>query len=110
MTRDHHELLERVKAQVPPPADAFERLRERRDAKTRRSRMAAGIVGLAATAGIVALLVMWASTTGGDASLIGPASEAPAVPLVAEPGQYYYVRFAWYDFTDQGAGTRVGQI
>jgi hypothetical protein len=110
MTRDHQELLERVKAQVPPPADALERLRERRDAKTRRSRMAAGIVGLAATAGIVALLVTWASTTGGDGSLVGPASESPAVPLVAEPGQYYYVRFAWYDFTDQGAGTRVGQI
>lgn len=110
MTRDHDDLLERVKAQVPPPADALERLRERRDAKTRSSRMAAGIVGLAATAGIVALLVTWASTTGGDASVVGPASEAPAVPLVAEPGQYYYVRFAWYDFTDQGAGTRVGQI
>jgi len=110
MMRDHDDLLERVKAQVQPPADAFERLRERRDAKTRRSRMAAGIVGLAATAGIVALLVTWASSTGGDASVVGPANEAPAVPLVAEPGQYYYVRFAWYDFSDQGAGTRVGQI
>ena len=110
MTRNRHELLERVKSQVPPPADALERLHERRDMKMRRSRMAAAIVGLAATAGIVGGLVMWASSTGGNSSVIGPANEAPAVPVLAEPGQYYYVRFAWYDFSDQSAGTRVGEI
>lgn len=110
MTRNRHELLERVKSQVPPPADALERLHERRDAKMRRSRMAAAIVGLAATAGIVGGLVMWASNTGGDSPVVGPASEAPAVPVVAEPGQYYYVRFARYHFSGDGAQPTVGEI
>lgn len=110
MTPNDRELLERIKAQVPPHADALERLHARRDAKMRRSRMAAAIVGLTATAGIVGGLVLWASNTGGEPSVIGPASEAPAVPVVAEHGQYYYVRFAWYDFSDQSAGTRGGEI
>lgn len=110
MTRNRHELLERVKLQVPPTAEALERLHERRDAKMRRSRTAAAIVGLAATAGIVGGLVMWASNTRDGSTVIDPASQAPAVPVVAEPGQYYYVRFAWFDFSDQSSGTRGGEI
>jgi len=108
--RHDRDLLDRVKAQVPPPSGALERLHDRRDAKMRRSRMAAGILGLAATGAIVAVLVMWASNNGSDTSVIGPAGEAPAVPLVAQPGQYYYVHFAWYDLTDQSAGARGGEI
>jgi hypothetical protein len=111
MTELHdRDLLERVKTHVPPPSGALERLHERRDAKLRRSRMAAGFVGLAATGAIVALLVMWVSNTPGDSTVIHPGSQDTVAPLVAQPGQYYYVRFAWYDFTDQSAGTRGGEI
>lgn len=110
MTRNDRDLLERVRTHVPPPADALERLYERRDAKVRRSRMAAAILGLAATAAIVGILVMWASNTHGDSSVIGPAGEEPAVPFVAEPGQYYYVRFAWYELSAGDAGPIVAEI
>jgi hypothetical protein len=111
MTERHdRDLLERVKTQVPPPNGALERLHDRRDAKMRRSRMAAGVLGLAATGAIVAILVMWASNNGSDSSVIRPGNEAPGVPLVAGSGQYYYVHFAWYDFSDQSAGTRGGEI
>lgn len=111
MTELHdRDLLERVKTQVPPPADALERLHERRDAKMRRSRMAAGAVGLAATGAIVALLVMWVSNTPGDSKVIHPGSQDTAVPLVADAGQYYYVRFAWYDFSADAATPTVGEI
>lgn len=110
MTRNDRDLLERVRTHVPPPADALKRLHERRDAKMRRSRVAATIVGLATTAAIVGILVMWASSTYGDSSVVRPAGEAPAVPVVPEPGQYYYVRFAWYDFSGDGAKPTVGEI
>lgn len=110
MTRNDRDLLARVKTRVPPPADALERLYERRDAKMRRSRMAAGVVGLAATAAIVGMLVMWASNTHDDSTVIRPAGEKAAVPVVAEPGQYYYVRFAWYDLSGDGAAPTVGEI
>jgi hypothetical protein len=108
--RRDRDLLERVKTQVPPPTDALVRLHERRDAKMRRSRMAAGVLGLAATGVIVAILVMWASSTLGDSTVINPGAQDTAVPLVADAGQYYYVRFAWYDFSGERATPTVGEI
>jgi hypothetical protein len=111
MTERHdRDLLERVKTRVPPPTDALERLHERRDAKMRRSRMAAGALGLAATGVIVAILVMWASSTRGDSTVIQPGGQDTTVPLVADVGQYYYVRFAWYDFSGESATPTVGEI
>jgi hypothetical protein len=111
MTESHdRDLLERVKAHVPPPTDAFERLHDRRDAKMRRSRMAAGILGLAATGAIVAILVMWVSNTPGDSTVLRPGGQDTAAPLVADAGQYYYVRFAWYDFSGDSAAPTVGEI
>lgn len=111
MTERHdRDLLERVKTQVPPPGDAFERLHDRRDAKMRRSRMAAGALGLVATGAIVTILAMWASNTRGDSTVIRPAGQDTAVPLVADAGQYYYVRFTWYDFSADAAAPTVGEI
>jgi hypothetical protein len=111
MTERHdRDLLERVKAQVPPRTDALERLHERRDAKMRRSRMGAGVLGLAATGAIIAVLVMWASNTREDSTVIQPGGQDTAVPLVADAGQYYYVRFAWYDFSGESATPTVGEI
>jgi hypothetical protein len=111
MTERHdRDLLERVKAQVPPRTDALERLHERRDAKMRRSRMGAGVLGLAATGAIIAVLVMWASNTRGDSTVIQPGGQDTAVPLVADAGQYYYVRLAWYDFSGESATPTVGEI
>jgi len=111
MTERHdRDLLERVKTQVPPPTDALERLHQRRDAKMRRSRMAAGALGLGATGVIVAILVTWASSTRGGSTVIHPGAQDTAVPLVADAGQYYYVRFAWYDFSGESATPTVGEI
>jgi hypothetical protein len=103
MTRDNRDqgLLDRVRAQVPPPADALPRVLARRRAKSRRARVAAGVVGLALAGAIVGTVVL-VSTSDRDAR-VRPASHGQIAPLVAEPGEYYYVRVARYiPRTDDG--------
>lgn len=97
MTRERSTLLDRVKEQVAPPADAFKRLQDRREAKARRARVAAGAVGLGLTGALVAALLVWSplSEDGNHPDRVG--TQGSPVRLVAEQGEYYYVRFAWYD-------------
>lgn len=97
MTRDDHDqsLLDRVKARVPPPADALARVHARRRAKARRARVTAGVVGLALAAAILGTVVTLASTSENGIN-VRPANVEPTTPLVAEPGQYYYLRIARY--------------
>lgn len=97
MTRERSTLLDRVKEQVAPPADAFKRLQDRREAKARRARVVAGAVGLGLTGALVAALLVWSplSEDGNHPDRVG--TQGSPVRLVAEQGEYYYVRFAWYD-------------
>ena len=97
MTRERSTLLDRVKEQLAPPADAFKRLQDRGEAKARRARVAAGAVGLGLTGALVAALLVWAplSDDGNRPDRVG--TQGSPVRLVAEQGEYYYVRFAWYD-------------
>src|SRR5688572_4403604 len=96
MTRRERDqnLLDRVKARVPPPANALPRLHARRKAKIRQARLAAGVVGLTLTAAIVGTVVILASNR--NKAAVRPANEAGTVPSVAEPGQFYYARIAQY--------------
>lgn len=97
MTRDDRDqsLLDRVKARVPPPADALARVHARSRAKTRRARVTAGVVGLALAAAILGTVVTLASTNENGVD-VRPANVEPTTPLVAKPGQYYYLRIARY--------------
>ena len=88
-------LLDRVKARVPPPADALPRIHARRSAKARRARVTAGVVGLALAAAILGTVVTLASTSENGID-VRPANVEPTTPLVASPGQYYYMRIARY--------------
>jgi hypothetical protein len=93
MKREHDPILDRVRAQLPPSADAFERLQRRREAKAMRSRVVAGAVALGVTAALITGLVLSQSRPPGsvpDGSTTAGAVPN-AVPLVARDGQYYYV-------------------
>ena len=97
MTRDDRDqsLLDRVKARVPPPADALPRIHARRSAKARRARVTAGVVGLSLAAAILGTVVTLVSTSENGVD-VRPANVQPTTPLVAEPGEYYYLRVAGY--------------
>lgn len=97
MTRDDRDqsLLDRVKALVPPPADALPRVHDRRRAKARRARVTAGVVGLAIAAAILGTVVTLSSTSENGVD-VRPANVGPTTPLVAKPGQHYYMRIARY--------------
>ena len=97
MTRDDRDqdLLDRVKGRVPPPADALPRVHARRRAKARRARVTAGVVGLVLAAAILGTMVTLSSTSENGID-VRPANVEPTTPLVAKPGQYYYLRIARY--------------
>ena len=100
MNRDRNELLHRIQHDLPAQPDAFERLRDRRDERSRRGRVSAGAVGLGLTAAIVAGVLSW---TRDDPDRAEP--QGSAVPLTAEPGEYYYERgYAWYPGDSTGGG------
>jgi hypothetical protein len=93
-TRDHDPVLDRVSRELPPETDGLERLRERRTAKSRRSRTTASLLGLGVTAILLASLV-WAAANGPQERepATGDGSPTPSqVPLVAGEGEFYYVR------------------
>ncbi len=96
MPSDRNALMERMKAQLPAPTEAYERLHVRRDRKLRAARLRAGAVGLAVTALIVvtAVAAWWPA---GTSDAAGPAEGTSDVRLVAEPGEYYYVRGSYYE-------------
>jgi hypothetical protein len=96
MTRGNRDqgLLDRVKARVPPPADALPRVHARRRAKARRARVAAGVVGLALAVGIVGTVIL--ASTSDHETRLRPANHGQTALLVAEPGEYYYMRIARY--------------
>jgi len=102
MKREHDPILDRVREQFPPSADAFERLQRRREAKATRSRVVAGAVGLGVTAALITGLVLSRSPSGsvpdGSSSAGSEPTVAPLVaPLVAGDGQYYYVSKVIYE-------------
>ena len=100
MNRDRNELLERIEHDLPVQPDALERLRDRRDEKSRRGRVTAGVVGIGLTAAIFAGVLSW---TGDDPDRVEP--RGSAVSLTAEPGEYYYERsYAWYPGDSTGGG------
>jgi hypothetical protein len=94
MTRDRDALLDRIKDQLPAQPGAFERLAELRETKARRRRATAGAVGVGLTAVLVWGLVALAPFSE-EAPDERPGSGVSTVPLVAQSGQYYYVRFSW---------------
>ena len=108
MTREHDPILDRVREQVPPPGDAFERLERRREAKAMRSRIVAGAVGLGVTGALVTGLVLSGSLSSGSApDRSGPASGgtpsgAWTMPdgLMIPDGSFAYVHVVEYS----GAG------
>ncbi|MEX1263371.1 MAG: hypothetical protein WEE66_05455 [Actinomycetota bacterium] len=108
MTRDRNALLDRLDQALPPNLDAFDRLSDRRDAKARRGRVAAGATGLGVTAAIVVVLFAWSPLSDdGDPRVFEPGDSA--VPLVAPPGSYYYVRAGSF-YPGSGTGATVAEI
>jgi hypothetical protein len=99
MKREHDPILDRVREQLPPSADAFERLQRRREAKTTRSRVVVGAVGLGVTAALIIGLVLSQSAPSSSVpdGSSNAGSEPNAVPLVAGAGQYYYVSIVSYE-------------
>lgn len=108
MTRERDALLERVRAQLPVVPDPFERLVQRRAVKAQRKRVAAGALGLGITVALIVGLLVWTSRT--DSVRRVPADQNTDIPLMAEPGQYYYVRgVSWYPGDAFGARPIVGE-
>ena len=106
MTRERNALLDRLDQALPPRVDAFDRLSDRRDRKTMRRRTGGTVVGVGLTAAIVAVLFAWSPLSDdGDPRALEPGDSA--VPLVAPPGSYYYVRVgSWY----RGSGTGASVV
>ena len=104
MRREHDPVLDRVRRQLPPSTDAFERLERRREAKAMRSRIVAGTVGLSVTAALVAGLILSGSlSSGSDAGESVPGSDGstPAVwtmptGLAIPDGSFAYVHVVEY--------------
>jgi hypothetical protein len=91
MTRDRDALLDRIKDQLPTQPDAFERLAELRETKARRRRATAGAVGIGLAVALIWGLFALAPFSN-DVPVERLGSVDSPVPLVAQPGQYYYVR------------------
>ena len=96
MTRERNALLNRVVRDLPIRANPFELLLDRRERKTMRRRIGGVVVGGGLSVAIVGALFAWAPLgDGGDPRVLG--SGESAVPLVAPPGSYYYMRVgSWY--------------
>jgi len=107
MTRNHDAVLDRIGEQLAPQGDPFERVVRRRESKILRRRMSAGVLGVGVTAAlIVSVYGLGSSRTQPSVHVFHPAGSG--VPLVAQPGQYYYVRFSTYQVGDGGAIQRSG--
>ena len=90
MTRDRNAVLDRMGQVLPSEDRAFERLQDRRDRKLTRRRAGGAIVGIGITATIVAAIVL---TPAGRDDERGTAERVDSpTRLVAEPGEFYYVR------------------
>lgn len=90
---ENHDVLERIRRQVPPPERAFERLADRRRRKMRNRRVGTAVLALlVGTAGLGGAVLAFG---GGQPDDLGPGvSEGPR--LVAGPGEYYYSRTLRY--------------
>jgi hypothetical protein len=107
MTREHADVLDRIGERLAPTGDAFERVVRRRASKVFRRRMSAGALGVGVTAALIAgVYVFGASKPEAGSQVIRPAN---GVPLVAQPGQYYYVRFSTFQVGDGGSIVGTGQ-
>ena len=95
MTRERNALLDRLDQALPPRVDAFDRLSDRRDRKTMRRRTGGTVVGVGLTAAIVTAMFAGGPLRENERSSPLKLASSP-VPLVAEPGQYYYVRIVSY--------------
>lgn len=100
MTRDRNALLDRVARELPPRPDPLERLHDRRDQKAMRRRTGGTAVGVGLTAAIAtATFAIGPLREDERHSPLKPAGSP--VPLLAEPGQYYYVRIVNGGTTNQ---------
>jgi hypothetical protein len=104
MTRDRDALLDRLAREAPPSEVALERLRVRRASKARTARIRAGALG-----GFVAIAVVAGALFGATRHTTGARTHDggsnPSVPLVAQPGQYYYSSFEFWDASANSALT-----
>jgi hypothetical protein len=91
--RDRNGLLDRMARTAPSDDAAFDKLRMRRAAKARAARIRAGALG-----GFVAIALV-AGALFGLTQRTDPTapSDGGSVPLVAQPGQYYYTSFEFWD-------------
>jgi len=105
--RDHDPVLDRIGEQLRPVGDPLERVVQRRASKVFRRRVSAGVLGLAVTAALIAgVYAFGVATPGTGAHAVRPAGSG--MPLVAEPGQYYYVRFSSFQTGEYGSVVRGG--
>jgi hypothetical protein len=105
MTRNHDAVLDRIGEHLAPRGDPFERVVRRRESKILRRRVSAGVLGVGVTAALIAgAYGLSSSRPQTPAHIVHPAGSD--VPLVAQPGQYYYVRFSSYQAGDGGAVQR----
>lgn len=91
MTRDRNALLDRLEGRLPVTPDAFDRLRVRRERTLVRRRVAAAAAGVGLTAALVGSLLTLRTGSEAPPPMRSEPSGTP-VQLVAQPGQYYYVR------------------
>ena len=101
MTRERDALLDRVGERLPVTSDAFGRLRARRERTLARRRVAAAAAGVGLTVALVGSLFTL-RTQDDDPPPVSSEPAGSAVQLVAQPGQYYYVRlFQGEDTTNE---------
>ena len=101
MNRNRDPLLDRVAEEVPPRAPALERLEARREAKAGAARLRAGALGLMIAVMVVGGILLWSPLGSDDSS--GTPGSGSSVPLVAAPGEYYYVRLANWSSSESNA-------
>lgn len=108
MTRRRSAVLDRIGAQLVPEGDPFERIVRRRESKIVHRRVSAGLLGIAITVALIAGLYAWRSARLQPPSRVAGSGRS-SVPLVARPGQYYYVRYTIYQAAGQGTVQRTGR-
>lgn len=118
MKRERNAVLDRIERELPAAPDAFERLRDHRERKVVRRRVGGAVVGLVVTGALILAIFAVIPPRNDQSTEVEPAGSP--VTLVAEPGQFYYVRITGPDsppttnerwFSPDGAGrftTRVG--
>jgi hypothetical protein len=100
--------LDRIGDQLAPQDDPFERMTRRRESKAVRRRVSAGLLGIGVTVALIVGMIAWGPAGSRPPShMVG--SAGAGVPLVAGPGEYYYVDYSTYQVGGQGRVDRSGR-